>query len=290
MRARPLGCPHAGESQLVLLRVLVCTITLWLLSVATALGDTLQDLSYGPDPKQRMDVYLPDRPAVGRPVLIMVHGGAWRFGDKSHRAVWKNKRDRWVSQGWVLVSVNYPMLPATPPDQQRQSLALALQEIAQLAPSWQADPAKLVLMGHSAGAHLVSLLATAGPPSTPVAGTVLLDSAALDLPLLMSKRHPRLYDRAFGDDPDYWRDNSAYHALDHAKHHRLAPMLLVCSSKRDNSCPQSRAFAAKAQQLGVRAEVLAEDLSHGAINSQLGLDSAYTQQVEAFLFSLLDHD
>lgn len=273
----------------MLLRTLACCAALWLLSIEAALGDTLRDLPYGPAARQRIDVYLPDQPTIGRPVLVMVHGGAWRFGDKRHRAVWQHKRDRWVAQGWVLVSVNYPLLPATPPDQQRQSLAMALQKIVQLAPGWQADPAKMVLMGHSAGAHLVSLLATTGSESTPIAGAVLLDSAALNLPLLMSQRHPRLYDHAFGDDPNYWRENSAYHALDHAKPDGAVPMLLVCSRKRDNSCPQASSFAAKAQQLGIRAEVLAEDLSHGDINSQLGLDSDYTQRVEEFLFSLLDH-
>ncbi|MGP2478147.1 hypothetical protein ACTUQZ_14940, partial [Listeria monocytogenes] len=46
----------------------------------------IADLPYGPDPRQRMDVYLPAS-AEAAPVLVMVHGGAWMFGDKAAASV-----------------------------------------------------------------------------------------------------------------------------------------------------------------------------------------------------------
>lgn len=64
-------------------------------------------------------------------------------------------------------------------------------------------------------------------------------------------------------------------------------MLLVCSTTRpDEPCLQARSFAARANSLGVRAEVLEEAMSHKQINETLGESAAYTQAVERFMGSL----
>ena len=63
-------------------------------------------------------------------------------------------------------------------------------------------------------------------------------------------------------------------------------MLLVCSSKRSNSCPNARAFVAKAASLGARVSELPEDLTHAQINERLGLPGAYTDAVDEFIGSL----
>ena len=58
----------------------------------------LRDVAYGSDREQRMDVYLPPPAklqAESAPVILMVHGGAWRVGDKAHRPVIENKVARW---------------------------------------------------------------------------------------------------------------------------------------------------------------------------------------------------
>ena len=68
-------------------------------------------------------------------------------------------------------------------------------------------------------------------------------------------------------------------------HSAIVPFLAVCSSLRQDSCPQSQAFARKASSLGGRADVLPEPLRHGDVNAQLGLPSDYTQAVENFLRS-----
>jgi len=65
-----------------------------------------------------------------------------------------------------------------------------------------------------------------------------------------------------------------------------APLLAVCSTRRDDSCQQAAAFTARARQLDIRAEVLREDMSHGEINAQLGQNGTYTDAVERFLASL----
>jgi len=258
-------------------------------SAVSAGRKVLRDVPYGNDPKQRMDVYLPSQvqgsgPA---PVIFMVHGGGWRTGDKRMGRVVDNKTARWLPKGLVFVSVNNRLLPEADPLDQVRDVAQALAVAQGMAASWGADPQQFVLMGHSAGAHLVALLsasATLGNEAgaKPWLGTVALDSAALDVASIMQRKHYRLYNPAFGTDPAFWHATSPLQQL----HAGAKPLLAVCSSRRDESCGQARDFAAQATRLGVRAQVLPQDLSHGEINEQLGLPGNYTQAVEGFLGSL----
>lgn len=261
----------------------------------------VRDLAYGNDPRQHMDVYLPARAATTpkgakaatvakaslAPVILMVHGGAWRIGDKGASSVVDNKVARWVAQGFVFISINNRLLPQTDPLDQARDVAQALAFAQTQAASWGADPAKFILMGHSAGAHLVALV-NASPGlavqagAAPWLGTVALDSAAVDVSPIMQGSHYRLYDAAFGADPAFWQSVSPVQQLTAA----AKPMLAVCSSRRADSCAQADAFAAKADQLGVRAQVLRQNLSHRDINKKLGLPGAYTDAVEAFMASL----
>ena len=246
----------------------------------------LKDVPYANEGKQRMDVYLPRQPA-GAPVIFMVHGGAWRLGDKDARAVVENKVARWVPQGFIFISTNYRLLPDTAPLEQAEDIARALATAQAKAASWGGDPTRFILMGHSAGAHLVALVATSPEivrraGAKPWLGSVLLDSAALDVVTIMQARHARFYDRAFGKDPAYWRAVSPLHGLSE----NTAPLLAVCSSQRTESCPQASRFVEKATALGVRASVLQQDRSHQEINQQLGLANPYTDAVEVFMGSL----
>ncbi len=246
----------------------------------------LHDVPYGPDPRQRMDVYLPAHPR-GAPVIFMVHGGAWRYGDKAGSTVVRNKVEHWVPRGAVFVSINYRMLPDAGPLVQVQDVARALAEAQRLAPRWGADPGRFVTMGHSAGAHLVALLAAQpglqrAAGAQPVLATVALDSAAMDVPRLMRTPHPKLYDRAFGTDPAHWPEASPADQLRQS----APPLLAVCSSRRAIACDQAYRLAAQAQALGMRADVLPQDLNHLGTNEQLGLPGAYTDAVDAFLQSV----
>lgn len=246
----------------------------------------LRDAAYGGDPRQRMDVYLPAR-AEGAPVLFLVHGGGWRHGDKAHGRLVRNKVAHWVGQGVVLVSVNYRMLPDAMPDAQARDVAQALAQAQQQAATWGADARRFVLMGHSAGAHLVALVAASpeglrAAGAQPVLGTVVLDSGAMDVVQTLQERHAPLFDAAFGADPAFWRAVSPLHQLQAG----AAPLQVVCSSQRRTPCEQARAFARQGESLGVRVQVLPQPLSHGDINAQLGLPGDYTAAVDSFLRSL----
>lgn len=262
--------------------------------VAVPEGATaVRNVAYGSDPAQRFDAYLP-ADAHDAPVLFYVHGGGWANGDKTNPGI-ENKLGYWLPRGYAVLSANYPLVPARQPLAQAADIARAIAAAQARAGEWRLDARRFVMIGHSAGAHLVallganpSLLADAGARSP--LGVVSLDSGALDVPMLMAQpRLPRLYTDAFGTDPAYWAAASPLH--------RLAPdalpMLLVCSSRRRfpiSPCDEARKFARQAATFGATMQVLPENLSHGKINQHLGMPSAYTRSVSGYIDSLVKHD
>lgn len=258
------------------------------LAAAARADDTvvLRDVAYGDAPAQRLDVYKPAH-AHAAPVIVMVHGGGWMIGNKSNPGVAGRKQAHWAGQGYVFVSIDYRMVPTADPFVQAQDVAGALAYVQQHAADWGGDGARVTLVGHSAGAHLVALLA-ADPSLAYVQGakawlgTVALDSAAYSVPRIMSLPHAGLYDRVFGSDEAFWRKVSPLDRLQG----KTQPMLLVCSSQRLLSCTQAETFAKAVNDKGGRAQVLPEALTHAQINAELGGDSDYTRAVDTFLRSL----
>lgn len=258
-------------------------------SFALPPGVTVQrDLAYGPAPEHRLDVYR-SAAAPSGPVLFMVHGGGWRHGDKTSARAVANKVLHWCAKGWIVVSTNYRLLPKAVPLEQADDVARALAFVAQNAARWGARADRLVIMGHSAGAHLVSLLASDSSPVAAHGGprewtaTVSLDSAAFNVVGIMSQRHLPLYDKAFGSDRDTWTRSSPLHRL---LRRPASPMLIVCSSRRSDSCPQGQDFAAKARQFGAQVTVLPVNASHGEINERTGSSGPVTAGIEDFFRGL----
>lgn len=252
------------------------------------------DVPYGQLNRQRLDVFLAkgrprDSPA---PVIVMVHGGGWCVGDKALGVVTRNKVEHWTPKGFIFVTVDYPMIPdGHNARQQATSIARAVAYVQAHASDWSGDPHRVILMGHSAGAHLVSLLnADARLRSTfgvgRILGTVSLDSGATNVPTQMRKAPPKLksrYQEAFGTTESEWISASPFHQMDRSS----APWLGVCSTRRpDDSCGQAREYSAKAQALGAKASVLPVDLAHGSVNRELGRTGSYTSSVDQFLGSL----
>jgi len=245
-----------------------------------------REIAYGADPAQRLDLYRPAQ-AEGAPILVMVHGGGWQRGDKGNPGVVDNKVNHWISKGYIFVSTNYRMVPQADPIAQAGDVAQAVAYVQAHAMEWGGNPVRVVLMGHSAGAHLVALLAAAPEIATragvqPWLGTIALDSGAYNVVDIMRRPHLELYDRAFGTDEQLWQAASPTLRLAAVP----APLLLVCSIRRTDSCPPTEAFAEKVRSLKGRAEVAPVDLSHGKINHLLGTAGDYTATVDTFLQSL----
>jgi acetyl esterase/lipase len=252
-------------------------------SGGAGVAPTQPNVGYGGDPAERFDVYTSPG-ARNAPVLFFVHGGGWARGDKASPGRLDAKAARWLPEGFVLISVDYPLLPEARPLGQARAVARALAFAQAHAAQYGADPRRFIVMGHSAGAHLAALIATSqsiGEDAGVIAPAayVLLDTAALDVAAVMRSRHLHLYDRAFGTDPGQWAGQSPTALLAGAG----PPMLVVCSTRRRVSCPEARAFVAKAKALGTQATLLEEDLSHAEINRRLGEPSSYTDAVDAFM-------
>lgn len=253
-------------------------------------GATVQkDLAYGVEREQTLDIYLPKKELIkiNSPIIIMVHGGAWMFGDKANHPVVANKINRWLKKGVVFVSINYRMSRSPNPLDQVDDVEAAVAFIIANASKYGADPKKIILMGHSAGAHLISLMNSHSKfsknyPNNHWLGIISLDSAAFDLVEIMEQKHYRFYDRVFGNDKNFWDSTSPLHQLKE----KISPTLLVCSTKRSDSCPQAEAFAKKANLTGSLSQVLKVPLSHGEVNLNLGLEENYTQEVEKFMKGL----
>ena len=114
------------------------------------------DLAYGPGPRGKLDVYLPRRVGPDTPVAVFIYGGSWQSGDRSfYRFVGATL----ASRGIVTVIPDYRVYPrARYPDFLRDN-ALAVRFVKGHAGQWGADPARLFLVGHSAGAYNVAMLA-----------------------------------------------------------------------------------------------------------------------------------
>lgn len=246
----------------------------------------ITDIAYGPGTEQKIDVYRPST-AIAAPVVFMVHGGAWTAGDKADPEIVQNKLARWIPKGYILVSVNYRLSPAASPLEQAEDVAKALSLAQAKASSWGGDPLRFVLMGNSAGAHLVTLLA-ADPGiaerhgAKPWLGTVALDSAGFDLTITMAGPRPAYYDDVFKTDKALWHDASPTLRMTKAP----MPILLVCSLRWGDRCEGAKTFAAKVATLGGRAVLLPVNFKHGNVNNLVGSAEDYTNAIEDFMHTL----
>ena len=244
----------------------------------------IADVAYGNDAAQRYDVYLPNTKTQNAPVIFMVHGGGWKRGDKEMSRTVTNKTANFTKRGWIVISTNYRMVPDANPLEQAADIGRAIAHAQEQAHTWGGDKNRFVLMGHSAGAHLVALVSAKPALATEHGAvawlaTVGLDSGGYDVERIMQGRHMKLYDEAFGSDPALWRAASPVAQLAAP----MAPFLAVCSTQRAVACAQANIMRDKAAGFGSIYEVLPVDLSHGDINDQLGLDTPYTQAVIDFL-------
>lgn len=136
-----------------------------------------QDVRYGADDRQKMDVYVPDVAGEARPVVLFVHGGNFVGGDKSRPgSPYHGNVGRWAArQGWVGVVISYRLAPAHQWPAGALDLGAAVERAGAEASSWGADPAAIVLVGASAGAvHVADYLTRFRQPDDGVRGAALL--------------------------------------------------------------------------------------------------------------------
>ncbi|WP_300972856.1 alpha/beta hydrolase [Sphingomonas sp. LHG3406-1] len=254
------------------------------------LPEGAQELSFGTDPKQKVDLFRPAASTGKAPLLLFVHGGGWSIGDK--RTGTSNKPGYYTGKGWAFGSTNYRLVPQATVEQQAADVAAAI-ALLRRQPGIDAD--RVVLMGHSAGAHLAALVATdptylkaAGVPLSAIRGVVLLDGAGYDIAAQMSQpRNPvaTMYQQAFSSDP---ARQAALSPTSHAAAPNAANWLILPVARRADSVRQSQQLAAALRAAGNRAEVAPQpDKNHGSLNREMGEPGdPSTAVVDAFLKQL----
>lgn len=125
---------------------------------------TLRDLKYGLDDtesseRHRLDLFYP-RDSRTYPVIVLVHGGAWIMGDNRCSGLYSSVGEFLAGRGIGVVMPNYRLAPGFKHPAPIQDLARVVHWTHEHIRGYGGDPARIVLMGHSAGGHLVSLLST----------------------------------------------------------------------------------------------------------------------------------
>ncbi len=252
-----------------------------------------QTLSYGSDRLQNLDFYPAANGNTRAPLVVFVHGGGWKRGSKDNgTGQWK--APHYTGLGYAFASINYRLVPGATVEQQGADIAASLRTLIGNAARLGFDPARIVIMGHSAGAHLVALVGTdesylrgAGLSFASIDGVIPIDGAAYDVTQQMRQGPGMMKDtyvQAFGNDP--------------ARQRRLSPTLqavapnapqfLIIHVGREDGVAQSIKLEAALKKSGTQVQRQQFGGSgmkgHMEINRSLG-DPAYaaTPVVDAWL-------
>ena len=156
-------------------RLLAASIACLLAALASS-AEFIADIEYARagDQPLLLDVSIPNGQGPF-PIVILVHGGGWNSGDKRGADKPNSGADitPWFQPlseaGFVWVSINYRLAPANRWPACRDDTLAALAWVKQNAPTYQGDPARVAVMGHSAGGHLALFTAFADPSIRPQA-------------------------------------------------------------------------------------------------------------------------
>lgn len=126
-----------------------------------------KDLAYGGDPRQTLDLYIPDDLKAPAPVLLFFYGGSWMNGNKGDYLA---LGQTFASQGIVVAIADYRLYPKVHYPAFVDDAALALAAMRKRAAAIGGDPNRIFLAGHSAGAYNAVMIASDPRPLAKVHG------------------------------------------------------------------------------------------------------------------------
>lgn len=250
-----------------------------------------------------IDIYPPPSTRCDAPVVMWVHGGGYRSGDKANRI--RDKVTLFNSAGWILVSVNYRL---TAPGQVASAefpdhyddVAAATAWVHDHIASYGGDPARIALLGHSAGADIVANVVT-NPTYLDAFGLGLsavrcagpLDTEGFDKTAANATDPDgdrELWKAALGNNPDYATATSATMLIE--PDIGIPPMIGVV-----RGTPQRQriatAFLETLAANGIEATTIdARSLTHGVVNANIGApgDTVMTEPLMTFLTDCFTRD
>lgn len=123
-------------------------------AAATAELEGRLDVPYGRSPAETLDVF-PARGSRPTPIQVFIHGGYWRALDKSD---FRYVARAFYPAGAAAVVINYALIPTVDMDELVRQCRAAMAWVFRNARSFNGDPERLFISGHSAGGHLVAML------------------------------------------------------------------------------------------------------------------------------------
>lgn len=184
---------------------------------AASSAEVHRDRSYGPDERNRLDVFVPPGQGNGakRPVLMFVHGGGFVSGDKNRpdTPFYDNIGEWAVARDFIGVTLTYRLAPQHPWPAGAEDIARAVEWIAQNIGTYGGDPNAVFLMGQSAGAvHVANYVADAKfhrSAGRALAGALLI-SGVYDVATADRNQFQRAY---YGNDDSKWGEFSSLPGL-----------------------------------------------------------------------------
>ncbi|GAB5493659.1 MAG: alpha/beta hydrolase [Phototrophicaceae bacterium] len=250
---------------------------------------------------QTLDIYLPSNYDDPLAIILMVHGGGFIAGDKSEM---QGASEHYASLGYAVIAPNYRLAPEFIYPSAHADVFCALAWTLAHAEDYNLDSAQLFLMGESAGANIIALLATIDDPNTLVTNCdyTLPDSLdiqavfALYMPVdlnscecQLAKQLASIYldvnvsDWLDSETQDLWQSASIINKLDKGD-----PAFYLIHGANDFLVPvsESEFFATHYQAVGGEAElVVFEGANHGFFTT---ISSAYTQEALGIIDGWLD--
>lgn len=244
------------------------------------------------DPKLNMlNVYMPKR-GSNSPMVVWVHGGSLAFGDKDNVLY---KAEYFTARGYVFVSINYRLSPDVRHPANAQDVADALVWVHENATHYSADPEKMFMIGHSAGADLAALvsidekyLERSGGSLSILDGVVLLDGAGYDITQLMKNagtpnKMKEWYTNSFGKTKKDWDQASAINFI--RSENNIPPFMIAYANDDEPSEKQAILLAKRLSDVSVKNRVFHYEKKNSAsINKELGKETDKpTEDVYRFL-------
>ncbi len=164
-----------------------------------------RDVVYGPDPRHRLDIFVPSASVRRAPVLVFVHGGGFVMGDKgAPDAPFYNNVGLWAARsGCIGVTITYRLAPDAPWPAGSEDAGAAVRFLHAACERWGGDPNGVFLLGQSAGAvHVAGYVAEPRlhlAPGGGITGAIMISG---------------LYDVARADHNSF---NAAYYGEDAAR-------------------------------------------------------------------------
>lgn len=183
-----------------------------------------KDITYQPkqtparEEANLLNIFTPRKTSLEkRPVVIFIHGGDWQEGNKD---IYGFLGRNFAKKNVVTVIANYRLSPNANYDGMANDVVQAIRWTQENIANYGGDVNQIYLMGHSAGGHLIALVAT-NPKyeisKGTIKGVILNDAAGLDMKSYLEKFPPTSehhYDVTWTSNPQTWKEASPVYFLD----------------------------------------------------------------------------